>query len=131
MQQILIVAAGGSVGAAARYGVSILIARSVSSTFPWGTLVVNLTGSFFIGVFAELFETKLIPAPWRSFTAIGVIGGYTTFSTLMFESMNLIREGEWHLATLNIVASNVLGILFVILGMLVCRFSLRQIGSVS
>lgn len=126
MQQIALVALGGSIGAVARYALSMAVARNVDVTFPWGTIIVNLSGSFFIGVLAELFDATLIPGQWKSFASIGVIGGYTTFSTLMLESVNLLRDGEWRLVGLNIVVSNVLGILFVLLGVAVCRLTLKR-----
>ncbi|HWP82179.1 MAG TPA: fluoride efflux transporter CrcB [Bacteroidota bacterium] len=125
MQQILFIAVGGSLGAVARYGLSTLVYHSTGETFPWGTLVVNLTGSFVIGVVIELFDTAIIPTEWRSFITIGFLGAYTTFSTYTLETVNLLRDGELKLATFNIVASNLMGILFVVLGIYSFRFLLK------
>jgi CrcB protein len=99
--------------------------HTTSETFPLGTLVVNLTGSFLIGVVIELFDTAIIPTEWRSLITIGFLGAYTTFSTYTLETVNLLRDGELRLATLNIVASNLIGILFVVLGIYSSRLLLK------
>ncbi len=125
MQQLFLIAVGGSLGAIARYGLSTFVYHTTSETFPWGTLVVNLTGSFAIGVVIELFESAIIPTEWRSFITIGFLGAYTTFSTYTLETVNLLRDGELKLATLNIVASNLIGILFVVLGIYSSRLLLK------
>jgi CrcB protein len=125
MQQVLLIAVGGSLGAVARYGLSTFVYHTTSETFPWGTLVVNLTGSFLIGVVIELFDTAIIPTEWRSLITIGFLGAYTTFSTYTLETVNLLRDGELRLATLNIVASNLIGILFVVLGIYSSRLLLK------
>ncbi len=116
MLQIVLIAVGGSLGCVARYGMSTVVYAVTPGVYPWGTLFVNLSGSFLIGVFSELFETALIPSEWRSLITIGFIGGYTTFSTYALETLNLIREGEMQYATLNVLVSTVVGILFVALG---------------
>lgn len=125
MQQVLLIAVGGSLGAVARYGLSSFVYHTTSETFPWGTLVVNLTGSFVIGVVIELFDTAIIPTEWRSFITIGFLGAYTTFSTYTLETVNLLRDGELRLATFNIVASNLVGIIFVVLGIYSSRLLLK------
>jgi len=125
MQQVLLIAFGGSLGAVARYGLSTFVYHSTSETFPWGTLVVNLTGSFLIGVFIELFDTAIIPTEWRSFITIGFLGAYTTFSTYTLETVNLLRDGELKLATFNVLASNLIGIIFVALGIYSSRLLLK------
>ena len=122
MQQALLIALGGALGSVARYGLSTYIAHASRGDFPWGTLIVNLGGSFLIGVFVEFFDTALIPSEWRSFITIGFLGGYTTFSTFALETVNLIRDGELPLATLNVAATNVLGVLVVALGLYSSRF---------
>ncbi|MEW6511358.1 MAG: fluoride efflux transporter CrcB [Bacteroidota bacterium] len=128
MQQILLIAAGGSLGAVARYGVSTFVYHATRGTFPWGTLVVNVTGSFIIGVLIELFDTAVIPSGWRSFITIGFLGAYTTFSTFTLETVNLIRDGELQLAAVNVLASNLVGLLFVVLGIYSSRFLLRLLA---
>src|SRR5512138_2868558 len=116
MQQVLLIAVGGALGTVSRYGLSTFVYHATNETFPWGTLAVNLIGCFLIGVFAELFDTALIPTEWRSFVTIGFIGGFTTFSTYSLETVNLFRDGELRLAAVNALASNVLGIVCVGIG---------------
>lgn len=119
---------GGSLGAVARYAISTYIYQSVNEVFPWGTLVVNLSGSFIIGAFAELFETAMIPSEWRSLVTIGFIGAYTTFSTYSLETLSLLREGELRIASMNVLASNILGIVFVGLGIYSSRMIFKLIA---
>ncbi len=129
MHQLLLIAVGGSLGAIARYGLSTIIYNNINTLFPWGTLIVNLTGCFFIGVFIELFETTIIPVQWRSFITIGFLSAYTTFSTYSLETINLLREGEIGLAVSNIFWSNFIGITLVLIGIyfsrLIISFFLR------
>ena len=125
MRHVLLIALGGSLGSVARYGLSTLVYQATSETFPWGTLVVNLTGCFLIGVVAEIFDAAIVPSEWRSFVTIGFLGGFTTFSTYTLESVNLLREGELRVATVNVLTSNLSGILCVILGMYLSRFLLK------
>ena len=125
MQQVLLIAVGGSLGAVARYGLSTFVYHTTNEVFPWGTLVVNLTGCFLIGAFVELFDTAIIPSEWRSFISIGFIGAYTTFSTYSLETLNLLREGELRLASVNILASNLLGIVLVVLGIYSSRVLIK------
>ena len=107
---------GSALGGMARYGVSGAVARRIGETFPWGTLVVNVSGSFVIGVFAALVAPGGPLAGERmagAFVMIGLCGGYTTFSSFSLEMLNLARDGEWARALGNIVASAVLCILAV------------------
>lgn len=128
MQQLLLIALGGSIGAVARYGLSTVVYHLAAETFPWGTFVVNLTGSLVIGVVIELFDTAIIPPGWRSFITIGFLGAYTTFSTYTLETVNLLRDGELKLATFNIVASNVGCLLSLVLGMYASRLFLKLLS---
>jgi CrcB protein len=125
MQQVLLIAVGGSLGAIARYGLSTFVYHVSNGTFPWGTLLINLTGCFLIGVFVEFFDTAIIPSEWRSFVTIGFIGAYTTFSTYSLETVSLLREGEFRLASMNIIASNLLGIALVVIGIYFSRSVLK------
>ena len=121
MQQILLIAVGGSLGAIARYSLSTYVMGALNDVFPWGTLVVNLSGSFLIGMFVELFDQAIVPTNLRSLVTIGFIGAYTTFSTYSLETVNLLREGEVKIATLNILASNIFSIVLVVLGIYFSR----------
>jgi len=122
VKQIILIAAGGSLGAIARYGVSNFVHASMNESFPWGTLAVNVTGSFLIGVLVETFDASLFPVEWRSFLAIGFLGAYTTFSTYTLESVNLLRDGEFRMAAANILAGNISGLVAVVLGIYCSRF---------
>jgi fluoride exporter len=104
--QLILIAAGGAVGALARYGVSRLAQPLGGISFPAGTLVVNLTGAFLLGLVATyLVERTGVPAEWRIAATIGVIGSYTTYSTFSLETLVLLEEGQWWLAMFNVAGS--------------------------
>jgi CrcB protein len=102
------VALGGALGSMARYGCAGFAARFIGATFPWGTLIVNVAGSLVIGFLATLLspDGRLLASPdARAFVMIGVLGGFTTFSSFSLETLNLARDGEWLWASANVVAS--------------------------
>ena len=91
------IAIGGALGSVARYGCSSLVARAVGETFPWGTLIVNVTGSFVIGFFVGLTgpDGRMAVSPnARQFVTVGICGGYTTFSSFSLQTLNLVRDGD-------------------------------------
>ena len=107
---------GSALGGMARYGVSGAVARRIGETFPWGTLTVNVSGSFVIGLFAALVAAGGALGGERMVGALvmtGVCGGYTTFSSFSLQTLNLARDGEWPRALANIVASAALCLLAV------------------
>lgn len=109
--------AGGIAGTLARYLLAGFVYETVGTGFPYGTLVVNLSGCFLVGFLAALAEDKFLLGPQaRVMLMIGFCGAFTTFSTLMLETSNLIRGGESLKAFLNIAASVVLGFLLFRLG---------------
>ena len=113
------VAVGSALGGMARYWCSGFVARLFGEWFPWGTLIVNVCGSFVIGVFAALSAAEgpfLIPPEMRIFVMVGICGGYTTFSSFSLQTFALWREGEWFWAGANSVLSFVLCLLAVWLG---------------
>ena len=113
------VALGGALGTTGRFWLSGLIANKFGQTFPWGTLVINVTGSFAIGFFARLTDPEgryLVSPAFRSFFMIGICGGYTTFSSFSLQTLALARDGEWFKAGANSVLSLVLCLLGVWLG---------------
>jgi CrcB protein len=113
------IALGSALGGMARYACSSLIANWVGQGFPWGTLVVNVAGSFVIGFFATLTGPDgrlLAPADMRQFVMIGLCGGYTTFSSFSLQTLTLVHDGELARAGLNVGASVVLCLLAVWLG---------------
>lgn len=110
---------GGTLGTLARYILAGVVYRFYGTDFPYGTLVVNLVGCFLIGFFVVLSETKFLLGPnARVLLMIGFCGAFTTFSTYILESANLIRDGETLRALLNLVGSVVLGFVFFRLGIL-------------
>jgi CrcB protein len=102
------IALGGALGSVARYGCSSLAARWIGETFPWGTLIVNVAGSFVIGFFATLTgpDGRVLASPdARQFVMVGLCGGYTTFSSFSLQTLNLLRDGDFAQAGLNVVLS--------------------------
>ena len=119
MAMYLAVALGGALGTIGRYFVSGLVANAFGETFPWGTLIINITGSFIIGFFGTLTapEGRFLVAPdMRIFVMVGFCGGFTTFSSFSIQTLALARDGEWLWASFNIVGSVVLCLLSVWLG---------------
>lgn len=117
LRTILIVGSGGFIGSVLRYLVQLFVERGMSSTFPWGTLVANIAGSFIIGVvFALAQKGNLLSAEWRMFLAVGLCGGFTTFSSFAYNNFTMLEEGIFGQFFLNVGSSLVLGLLAVYLG---------------
>ncbi len=122
------VAIGSALGGMARYWCSGFSARLIGEWFPWGTLIVNIVGSFIIGAFAALSATEgpfLIRLEVRIFVMVGLCGGYTTFSSFSLQTYALWREGEWFWAGANSLLSFVLCLLAVWLGHLAAAAVIR------
>ena len=112
---------GGALGTILRFWLSGLIAQAYGERFPMGTLVINVTGSFIIGIFATLTGPDgrlMVGSIPRQFFMIGICGGYTTFSSFSLQTLNLAREGQWGYAALNVGLSVLLCLLGVWLGFL-------------
>lgn len=117
MRELLIVGAGGFVGAIARYWLSGWVHRFTATGFPWGTLSVNLIGCLLLGAVVALTETRLALTPeTRTFVAIGVLGSFTTFSTLSYETVELVRQSQIGPAAANALGSLVLGLAGLVAG---------------
>lgn len=111
IQYILAVAGGGALGAVIRYLVAIGSGRAFGTDFPWGTLIINVTGSFLIGIFTALFATKWnLPQAVRIFLTVGICGGYTTFSTFSLDAWYLIERGQTFASAAYMIASVVLSV---------------------
>jgi len=113
------IALGSALGGVARFGCSSLVANWFGQTFPWGTLLVNVLGSFVIGFFATLTGPDgrvLVPGDTRQFVMVGLCGGYTTFSSFSLQTLTLVQDGEIARAGLNVAGSVVLCLASVWLG---------------
>jgi CrcB protein len=116
MDRYLLIMAGGAIGTLARYAASSIIMARLSSRFPFGTFVVNISGCFLIGVLMTLFTEHVMHANWRFALVVGFLGGYTTFSSLEYESFISAQDGHPLIGLLNVTASVVVGYLAVWLG---------------
>jgi fluoride exporter len=119
MVAYVLIALGGALGTTARYWLSGVVARSFGETFPWGTILVNVSGSFVIGFFAALTGPDgrwFVGSNARQFVMIGICGGYTTFSSFSLQTFNLANDGEWFRAAGNIGLSVALCLIAVWVG---------------
>ena len=122
IRTLLIAGTGGFIGTILRYLVQILSERLMHSIFPLGTMVVNITGSFIIGViFAFAEKGNLMGPDWRIFLAVGICGGFTTFSTFSMDSLNLLKDNSIFQFLFYSAGSVVLGLAAVYLGILLVR----------
>lgn len=118
----VLVLLGGALGALTRYVVDGWVHRFVGPGFPYGTLAVNLSGSFLLGVVAAVtVEKVLLGSEWRVLLGVGFLGAYTTFSTWQYETLRLLEAGQWGAGLANLFGSAVAGLAAVALGMLVGR----------
>jgi CrcB protein len=121
MMNALWIFVGGGLGSLARWGASGLIANAIGETFPWGTLLVNVSGSFLIGLFAAVTGPEgrwLVSTSFRQFFMLGICGGYTTFSSFSYQTLTLAQDGQWLKAGLNCLLSVTFCLLGVWLGYL-------------
>ncbi|WP_029894652.1 fluoride efflux transporter FluC [Desulfohalovibrio reitneri] len=122
MQNLALIALAGALGTASRYGVSMAAQRLAGPNFPLGTMVVNLFGALAFGLVFGLTEERLgLPAQTKLVVLTGFFGAFTTFSTYMFESLALLRNGQWWLAGMNIGGQTVLGLAAVLAGLRLAR----------
>lgn len=122
MDRFLLISLGAIVGANLRYWVGDWVAQRVGASFPFGTLIVNLTGTLLLGIFLTLAtERFLIDPRWRVLVAIGFCGSYTTFSSYTYESVNLILTGQTTLGVFNLFGSALLGGLVMLAGIYIGR----------
>ena len=118
----LAIALSGALGALARYGLDGWVARRTSGSFPWGTLVVNVSGSLLLGFLFTLLTDRYRVEPWlRSGLTIGFVGAYTTFSTLSLETYRLLEDGSYGLAAANAFGSAAAGLAALYVGVVLGR----------
>ena len=115
--RILLIAIFGAVGTLARYGLQGFVHAKAGGTFPWGTLIINLTGCFFLGLVGQFTLNRMVISPdWRVAIAVGFFGGYTTFSSFGWETAKMLEEGAWIPASAYVGASVVAGLLLSVAG---------------
>jgi len=118
----LAISLGAIVGANARYWMSRSALRLLGPVFPYGTLAINVLGSFVLGFFLVWTTQRgMVDPRWRLLIAVGFCGGFTTFSSYAFESMALMEQGQWLLVATNIVSNNLLSLAAVVAGMALAR----------
>jgi len=122
MQTFFLISLGAILGANLRYWVGGWAADRLGTTFPYGTMIINVTGSLVLGFFITLVTDRFLVNPrWRIFFAICFLGAYTTFSTYTYESVNMILKGQIWLGLLDLFGSSILGAAAVVAGVLIGR----------
>lgn len=122
LKNLIIVGTGGFIGSVMRYLVQVFVEKGLLSTFPWGTFIANVAGSFIIGiVFALAEKGNLMNAEWRLFLTVGICGGFTTFSSFAYNNFTLLKEHAFGQLLLNVGGSIFFGILAVYLGIILVR----------
>jgi fluoride exporter len=115
--RIALIAVFGAMGTLARYGLQGIVQIRLGSTFPYGTLLVNLSGCFLLGLVGQFTMNRMVISPdWRVAIAVGFFGGYTTFSSFGWETAKLLEEGAWLRASVYVSASVVAGLLLTVAG---------------
>lgn len=124
MTRLLLVLLGGALGTGCRFAVSNLVAATIGlRQFPVATFLINVSGSFLIGFLAEWFDARATVSPeLRAAVLVGILGGYTTFSSFSLETLNLLRDGAWQKALLYPMGSVLLGLLAVWCGVQLARW---------
>ena len=122
MKTLLIIGLGGALGSIGRYLVQVAVGRYITLTFPLGTLLVNITGCFLIGLLYGLAERHAwMSIEWRLFLITGICGGYTTFSSYSYESITLLKHGNYSYLIFYIASSVIFGLLATLGGILSAR----------
>jgi CrcB protein len=115
--RLILIAVFGAIGTLARYGLQGFVHTRTGGTFPYGTLLINLTGCFFLALIGQFTMNRMVISPdWRMAIAVGFFGGYTTFSSFGWETAKMLEDGEWLPATTYVAASVVAGLLLSVAG---------------
>jgi fluoride exporter len=115
--RLALIAIFGAVGTVLRYGIQYVTQIGPASSFPWGTMSINLTGCFLLGLIGQLTMNRMMISPdWRVAITVGFFGGYTTFSSFGWETAKMLEEGRWVPATSYVAVSVVIGLLLSIAG---------------
>ncbi len=124
MREFLIIAVGAAAGANARYWLTNWVAARLGTAFPWGTLLINLSGGLILGLVLTLLEQRLVADPtYRLLLATGFLGAYTTFSTFTYETVRLLQDGEYGAAAFNAGGSLLLGLTATLIGVALGRLA--------
>ena len=122
MMNVVIIGIGGAIGAVARYVIALWIGQRWGRGFPLGTFVINVSGSFLIGLLMTLMVDRFTVDPrWRLLLVVGFLGAYTTFSTFEYETGALLKDGEWAFAMLNVILSVVVGFIALKVGEMIAK----------
>jgi len=121
LRTILLVGTGGFIGSVMRYLLQVFVENRMLSTFPLGTMIANIAGSFIIGIVFALAEKQIMSADWRLFMSVGICGGFTTFSAFAFNNFNMIKEHTWNQLLLNVGGNLILGVFAVYLGIILVK----------
>ena len=123
MTMILAVAAGGAIGSVGRYLTLYMLGLILGQGFPYGTVLVNILGSFILGLLVEVFgSASPLSIEYRNFIVVGVLGSFTTFSSFSYDVISLIDRGQFVLAGVYVLSSVVISIVALFLGMIICRY---------
>ena len=115
--RLALIAIFGAIGTLLRYGIQVFTQVQTGSTFPWGTLLINLTGCFLLGLVGQTLLNRMMVSPdWRMAITVGFFGGYTTFSSFGWETAKMLESGEWLPATGYVAASVVIGLMLSVAG---------------
>jgi fluoride exporter len=115
--RLALIAIFGAAGTLLRYGIQSVLQIGTGATFPWGTLLINLTGCFLLGLIGQMTLNRMMISPdWRVAITVGFFGGYTTFSSFGWETAKMLEEGRWILATSYVTASVAIGLLLSVAG---------------
>jgi fluoride exporter len=129
VERVLLIALGGAIGTVLRYLTSILAAKWFGAEFPYGTLIVNLSGAFIVGLVHQVgTESLLVPDNVRLFLTTGMMGGLTTYSTFSYETVRLMQTDAWHQAWINIVVTTTICLSLCFLGIAAGRLVLSLRG---
>jgi fluoride exporter len=122
LQTVLLISLGAIIGANLRYFVAQYVAKLIPSSFPFGTLIINISASFILGFFIIWTSERVLADPrWRIFVAVGFCGTYSTYSSYVFETFSLFEKGQFSLAALNFLVTNVVCFGAVVLGAVLAR----------
>lgn len=125
--KIFLVFLGGGLGSLCRYFFSLLLNQNINNILPYGTLFVNVAGSFLIGLMFQFFQNNIVPLEIKIFFTIGFFGGFTTFSSFTLESINFLQYGNYKLFFFNIALNNLFSLFFSVIGIYFGKFIIKLI----